>query len=662
MKSFKQHLKTPKSSHRNKNGETIQHGIDEFLPNGEQNPEFHQEHNTQAMLFGVNDHIPFDGDDNIKEEHSLQESVEPHPTNPNRLIIRTGSQSSAGDEHKKGIIVPKHMWNGGKTPEEVKSKKAAETVKRVSKGLYPLPEKKSRDTRPLGMDERNGLRAEVYGKENRKPLNLGQIYDQHKTTLEDHFKKPEHEQIAAEKKAIGRLKAAGHLDSGSTLDKGEKTDTVEHETDEQGRTHVGYSSKGVAGHAVYTSGHGENEQHHILNTCPGQTVGCGGGVDSKNLHDTLKGSCFAPRAESQYVNASIRRATHAQAKHDPAMTNDWILAHTHSLRNAAEKADKKNKRMLFRPNVTDESDRSSRHAINGINKQRKAKGLPPIIANSYGKTNELHDPENNYHVTFSNTGPKVKHDEDAGTKPAEVPENNKSGRDKLRINQTISATSGDGKDIKNDEGKNVPPKNSYMVTNIKRDSDKDKRFQQHVTHVKYWSKGREEHELSDDERKEGDEGHFDGEGKSTTPDKAHYGHTTITRNDGKKIRYDYQKQHVLHPRYVAVGKNADGTPHTIPTDSRFKDNDFLPKAKDRFKSKNGKIAGGIVITTPTTSTSDSQHNSNFTHHVNDKDIEHARMHDGELQVDKPEHQEAARGNEYVAPEPIHDEPKKNKKN
>ena len=115
-------------------------------------------------------------------------------------------------------------------------------------------------------------------------------------------------------------------------------------------------------------------------TCPGQTEGCGGGKDAQGIVDTKKGTCFAPNAESQYAAAAVRRAAHAQAKHDPAMTNDWILAHTGSLRNAARLADKGNKRLLFRPNVVDETDVTSRHAIRHLNDQRKAEGKPGMIA------------------------------------------------------------------------------------------------------------------------------------------------------------------------------------------------------------------------------------------------------------------------------------------
>ena len=91
-----------------------------------------------------------------------------------------------------------------------------------------------------------------------------------------------------------------------------------------------------------------------------------------------------------------------------------------------------------------------------------------------------------------------------------------------------------------------------------------------------------------------------------TPEKSHYGHSVVNGN-----RYDYQKQHILHPRLVQVGNNEDGTPHMIPTDSRFKDEEFLPKK--RFKTKNGKLAGAILMTTPTHSTSNHLHHSSFTH-------------------------------------------------
>lgn len=563
-----------------------------FLKTAE--PDESQEQNVQNMLFGINDYIPFEHD-------HLKESVEDHPDNPKRLVFKGKSKGTTAT----GIVVPRHMWEGGKTA--------------------------------VGMKERNKARAEVYGHERRDPLSLGEIERHHKEHLDDHFKKPEHEQIKAEKEAVERLKKAKHLPShGSTLDEGEKTDTVKHEHDEEGRPHVAAAQKGVAGHAVYTSGHGEHEEHHVLNTCPGQTKGCGGGVSAKGIADTSKGTCFAPKAEAQYADAATRRAAQTQAKHDPKMTRDWILAHTHSLRNAAEKADKpkkhapKGERFLFRPNVLDETDRSSRHAIKHLNKQRAAKGKPPIIANSYGKTNELHDPENHYHVTYSNTGPKVKHGQ-------EVTENIK--RDNLRRRETHTATDAAGNHRVNDEGKKTPPKNSYMVTNMKRGSDLDKEFQKHVTHAKYWSTGRDEHELSDEEKKQGHEGHYDGSGKPTTPDKAHYGHTTV---NGR--RYDYQKQHILHPRMVKVGD------HEIPTDSRFKDHEHLPK--DRFKSRNGKDAGGILATTPTHSTSNEQHHSSFTHHVGPETIEHAKKNNGEYEIDNPHEQEKARGKEYVAPQPI----------
>jgi hypothetical protein len=488
----------------------------------------------------------------------------------------------------------------------------------------------------IGLHEMNEARAKVYGEEHREPLTLNKMASMHKKTLADHFAKPLEEQHEAEEAALNRLREAKHIGrTANTLDESEKLDTVRHEEDAQGRTHVGYASKGVAGHALYTSGHGNDTKYNVVNTCPGQTEGCGGGKDAQGIVDTKKGTCFAPNAESQYAAAAVRRAAHAQAKHDPAMTNDWILAHTGSLRNAARLADKGNKRLLFRPNVVDETDVTSRHAIRHLNDQRKAEGKPPIIANSYGKTNELHDPENGYYVTHSNVGPKVK-------KGESIAEN--IGRDKARVRNTIMAADNKG-DFKNEQGNKTPPKGSYMVTDVKRGSPMAKKMEAHITHAKYWTTGREEHELTPEEKAEGPEGHFGGNGKPTSPDKAHFGHTTVA---GK--RFDYQKQHILHPRLVQVGENKDGTPHMIPTDSRFKDEEFLPK--NRFKTKNGKEAGHILMTTPTESTSNIGHQTSFTHNVSDKHIDHAIANKGEYEIDKPQDQLKAAGKEYSPPQPI----------
>ena len=511
----------------------------------------------------------------------------------------------------KGIVVPRHMWEG-KTYKGEGGKKVE------------------------GMRDVNEARAKVYGSERRDPLNSGQMNSLHKRVLAEHFAKPLHEQTAAEEEALNKLREAKHIGkTANTLDKSEKLDTVNHEEDSQGRNYVGFASKGVAGHSLYTSGHGKDQKHHVINTCAGQTVGCGGGTDKNGIVDTSRGTCFAPNAESQYVNAAVRRASHEQAKHDPAMSKDWILAHTGSLRNAAENADKKNKVLLFRPNVVDETDVTSRHAIRHLNDQRKATGKPNIEANSYGKTNELHDPENGYHVTHSNVGPKTK-------KGASIEEN--ISRDKARVRNTILAADNKG-DFKNEQGNKTPPKGSYMVTDVKRGSEMSKNMEKHITHAKYWSTGRPKSELTPEEISQGDEGHYGADHKPTTEDKAHYGHKTV-----KDLRFDYQKQHVLHPRLVQVGHNEDGSKHMIPTDSRFKDTEFLPK--DRFKSKNGKDAGHILMTTPTESTSSIGHQTSFTHHVNEGHIEHAKKNNGEYEIDKPEDQIKSAGKEYAAPQAV----------
>jgi hypothetical protein len=509
----------------------------------------------------------------------------------------------------KGIVVPRHMWEGNKA---------------------------SGNKKIFGMDEINKARAKVYGEENRDPLHIGQVGRLHKQVLADHFAKPLQEQLVAEKNALARLREAKHIGKNAdTLDKSEKLDTVNHEYDDEGRSYKGFASKGVAGSSLYTSGHGDNRKFHIINTCPGQTVGCGGGHDEHGIVDTMRGTCFAPNAESQYAAAAVRRASHEQAKHDPAMTTDWILAHTGSLRDAARVADKQNRRLLFRPNVVDETDVSSRHVLRHLNEQRAKEKLPPITANSYGKTNELHDPENGYYVTHSNIGPKVKQGQS-------IQEN--IGKDKARVRNTIMAADNKG-DFVNEQGHKTPPKGSYMVTDVKRGSQLGRDMAKHLTHAKYWTTGRSANELTEEEKAEPEEAHYGPKGDLTTPDKAHYGHTTLS---GK--RFDYQKQHILHPRLVQVGHNDDGTPHMIPTDSRFKDEDFLPK--NRFMTKNGKKAGHILMTTPTESTSTLGAQTSFTHHVGPEHLEHAKKNKGEYEIDSPAEQIKAEGKEYVAPQPV----------
>jgi len=556
---------------------------------------------------------------------------------------------------------PQAMAKGGsaKSVEEMKSEMAAkaptDTGKRVTinaegsggvKGIV-VPRhtlEGNKKAGAVGMHEMNEARAKVYGDDHRDPLTLSKMASMHKKTLADHFAKSPEEQHEAEEAALNRLREAKHIGkTANTLDESEKLDTVRHEEDAQGRTHIGFASKGVAGHALYTTGHGKDTKYNVINTCPGQTEGCGGGKDANGIVDTKKGTCFAPNAESQYAGAAVRRAAHEQAKHDPAMTNDWILAHTGSLRNAARLADKNNKRLLFRPNVVDETDVTSRHVIRHLNDQRKADKKPPIIANSYGKTNELHDPENGYYVTHSNVGPKVK-------KGESIAEN--IGRDKARVRNTIMAADNKG-DFTNEQGNKTPPKGSYMVTDVKRGSPMSKKMEEHITHAKYWTTGREDHELTPEEKKEGPEGHFGGDGKPTKPEQAHYGHTTV---GGK--RFDYQKQHILHPRLVNVPERKknkktgqmETVDHMIPTDSRFKDEEFLPEK--RFMTKNGKKAGHILMTTPTESTSNIGHQTSFTHNVSDKHIEHAIANKGEYEIDKPEDQLKAAGKEYRAPQSI----------
>jgi hypothetical protein len=98
---------------------------------------------------------------------------------------------------------------------------------------------------------------------------------------------------------------------------------------------------------------------------------------------------------------------------------------------------------------------------------------------------------------------------------------------------------------------------------------------------------------------------------------------------------------------IEVGVKKDGSPRLIPTDSRFLDDDHFPK--DRYMSRNGKPAGGILMTTATTSTAPWKRLGSFTHHVDQSDIEHAIANNGEYQIDAPEKQIAAAGAAYKPP-------------
>jgi hypothetical protein len=526
--------------------------------------------------------------------------------NPKRVLIKAGNLKGAA-----GIIVPRHMWFG-----------------RTDRHGRYTP----------GMQEINKRRAEVYGAEHREPLSIGKFSEIHRQAIKEHFEKPIPQQRRDEEEATKRLRDAGHLaPTGDTLSKSEKLDTVNFEKNPTGGGYEAFGSKGIAGHALYTSGSGKDIKFHIMNTCPGQTKGCSGGIDSRGIIDTSKGSCFAPNAESQYVSAAVRRSCHAQAKSDPAMTKDWILAHVGSLRRAAEAAHRNGNQLLFRPNVVDESDTTSRLAIGALNRQFKEEGtgVRPIISNQYGKTNQLHDPENGTFVTYSNIGPKVKD----GYQIPEI-----IHRDNNRVNQTVLAKRTDDADLKNEQGSKVPPKGSYLVTNVKRYSPTDQRMQQTFKYAKYWTTGREQSKLSDAERSEGNEAHYGGDGQPTSPDQAHYGHVTT---NGR--RYDYQKQHILHSRPVLVGqkknkKTGESKDMYVYTDSRFKDEEHLPE--NRFMSRNGKKAGYLLLTTPTESTSGVQHDTEFTHPVDEAHLAHAAANNGEYQIDAPELQEAARGRDF----------------
>ncbi len=540
----------------------------------------------------------FDGpheNEAIYDDGALKESTENDSEHSGRLIVH-GDGGAAKGTGATSINVPKHMWEDGKSHE--------------------------------GMKTRNKARAEVYGAEHRAPLSIPEVERTHKDTLDEHFKQTKDEQIKREKEAVARLKKAKHLPSGKTTSESDKLDSIKYEHDEHGKPFNASACKHVAGHAVYTSGHGEHEKHHILNTCPGQTKGCGGGVGEDGRADVRKGACFAHNAETQYAHAAVARATNTQAMHDPAMSKDWVLAHTHSIRKDAEKSDKNGQRHVVRPNTLAENDKSTRHVQKHLNKQRKSEGKDSILSYQYSKGNALHDPENGHHVTYSNTGPKVK----GG---ATIAEN--AHRDSSRVRQTVTSTDSNGKKIKNDDGKEVPAKHSYIVHNLRRGSEDEAEFAKHVKTGRYWGKGVPEHEQSESEKNLPSEGHYDGNGKDTTPDKAHHGHMKVNGT-----LYKYHNQHVLHGLHRTVKVNG----HDTPSDARFMDDHYLPKKADRFKSEHGEH-GALISTSPTLSTNlEKTEKSEFTHDV--KGVAEKAKHNGGIwDIDHPHDQESAKGKNYV---------------
>jgi hypothetical protein len=117
--------------------------------------------------------------------------------------IKVDAEGSGG---VKGIVVPKHLIEGN--------------PKAYAEGLKNMM----------------AARAQVYGPEHREPLTLGQMGKIHKQALQEHFDKPLHEQLSAEKEALNRIRAAKFIKPDrNTLDESEKLDTVRHEYDEQGR-------------------------------------------------------------------------------------------------------------------------------------------------------------------------------------------------------------------------------------------------------------------------------------------------------------------------------------------------------------------------------------------------------------------------------------------
>lgn len=526
----------------------------------------------------------------------LNESVHLYDNNPKRIIVRNDAE--VGNHQAAGLLAPSHALDRIKFSHEMRNG----VYGKHTGNLAPISFKKSAKITSGHLDDHFTIRPG----ETHQTAKARQISDEHA--------------------AVERLRRAGLISKeGTYLSDSIKTETVKHVRHPvTGEQYEDGAFKGIAGHHVYTDDEGK---HHIISTCAGQTRGCGGQVDEHGNLDKLTGTCFAPKAEVQYKYAYGKRAmfTDAQASPHPQIQKDFALALAHSVRQAHTQAAKAGRALLLRPNTTDESDygRVSR-LIKHLNRQNKA--IDPsskrIQSYQYSKTGELHDPENGIHVTYSNTGPKVKN--------GKLLEDNVA-RDEHRIRETITATKGRGsEDFKNDSGNLTPPKNSYGIISLKKGSSESKRFAAAAHTAVYWSSGKPHSELNDEEKAKPSEEHYDANGNPTTFEKSHYGH--ITKGG---MRFEYQKQNILHQENNKVDVGGD---HPIESDARFLDDHKIDSSK-RYSTKNGKKAGILTLTTPTKSTpNDVIKNNDMTHHVDNHTISDVEKSGGLWHIDHPDEQ------------------------
>lgn len=570
-----------------------------------------------------------------KFNHSLHltEIITPNEKNSKRVDVHGPSNSSG----VKGIEVPEHMLHG-------------------EGGLLEFHKKTQKEFPNSDGTEPKHL-----------PMSDGELQKSHKKLAEEHAALPKHEQIKKENEARDRLKRLGVT---SILSKSEKTDTMlgmRHP--KTGKPIVSAPSvKNVAGHAVYPVG---KDEHHIINTCRGQTEGCGGKIDSKGKLSTMTGTCFAPHAEAQYKEAARKRARLTYASHHPHLHKDVFHATIGELREEAEKKDKakigengkeahkavpakperqgkstsgkypatpaipenkatgeKGGHVVVRPDNTAENDNDrTAHAVHLLNKQREeeskkdGKTRHEILINRYSKTGQEGS-------CYSNTGPKVKN---KGT----IGENVR--RDGQRHRNTVTMKDANGEHIKKANGEKEDPRHQYMVNNLSRGSKEEKEVDDHLHTVRHWSAPIKDEHHTDDEKTK-DEAHYDGKGKETTEDKAHSGFKKL---NGRVYRYT--NHHVIPKRYDENGSPADDRLF----DSHHMEAKYGKREGGMFSSK-GKRHGGIIMTSPTSSTNNEKRlHATFTHPVSEQAEKIKKT--GVYDVDHPEKQEEARGHEYKTP-------------
>ena len=587
------------------------------------------------------------------------------PEKPQGDIENTGVGNARG---VKGVVLPTHMLYG--IPAKGAHVDARGKAKRASKAIPGM----------LGHYAGN---VETYG-EFGPPVTHAEDLTRSEELYSNHFDLSDEEQKAREKEA--RARVGRKIMQGSP-----KAETVNGILNNNGVPYEGMSGpKQVSGHAVMLSGNPDNPDIHVKNMCHGQDT-CGGKLDACGNIDVSKGPCFGGQQPKIYPSAAVSRGLnsnfHSTNSGPLQHHEDLKLAYLNEVRQAHKKATKRGHALSLRSDTTSEADTVTEALVRHFNKELERKRAASkdggkthngeLIGENidlvrYSATGKMNDPKNNIHTTHSDKGGSVVKDVAGDGSWKKNPEGKR--KEKFDIQMTSTGTTPNGEAHKNDEGEITPMHHKYLVVgNVDRHSDKETKMRDAIhTERRHTSpidltdehnrtKSQEARHDAAQARvetagmKEGEWKHFNGEGKETTEDKAHYGYSHI----GGKIRR-YQNHHVIPMR---VDKDEE-TGKITPTDDRQNDerelNAKLKKEhSERFKSHlvgrkkigvtterqgNQLNVGGTIMATPvpgSVNKSNMPNSQRMLYDVDDSDIEKAKNGFGIWDTNHPINQEAA---------------------